>query len=296
MDPQGRRGAAHAQRRPRASGSSICATSARPGASASARCRLTVDTGERSGKLVAELENVGKRFGERPILATCLYAIMRGDRIGLLGPNGAGKTTMIKLIVGSSARQREREARHAICRWRISTSCATSSIPNARIAETVSPGVRLGRGRRAAQAHLELPAGFPVHSRTRPLADPQLSGGERNRLLLARLFARPANMLVLDEPTNDLDIEIARTARELLRDYSGTLLLVSHDREFLDNVVTQTIASEGNGALGEYVGGYSDWLRQRSLPRATYGVPRGARRATGRARTAQAQTQFQGTA
>ena len=140
----------------------------------------------------------------------------------------------------------------------------------------MSPGsdwMQIGENRKHISSYLQ---DFLFDSRRANAPIRMLSGGERNRLLLARLFARPANMLVLDEPTNDLDIDSLELLETMLVDYSGTLLLVSHDRAFLDNVVTQTIASEGNGRWGEYVGGYSDWLRQRSLPRATYGAPRGA--------------------
>ena len=148
--------------------------------------------------------------------------------------------------------------------------------PERTLAETVSPGsdwVQIGENRKHISSYLQ---DFLFDSRRSNAPIRMLSGGERNRLLLARLFARPANMLVLDEPTNDLDIDSLELLESMLVDYSGTLLLVSHDRAFLDNVVTQTIASEGNGRWGEYVGGYSDWLRQRSLPRASNNAPRAA--------------------
>jgi ABC transport system ATP-binding/permease protein len=237
--------------------------------------RLTVDTGERSGKLVAELENVGKSFGGRPILDDVSLRVMRGDRVGLLGPNGAGKTTMIKLIVGTLEPDSGRVRRGTNLQVAYFDQLRDQLDPERTIAETVSPGsdwVQLGENRKHISSYLQ---DFLFDSRRANSPIRMLSGGERNRLLLARLFARPANMLVLDEPTNDLDIDSLELLETMLVDYSGTLLLVSHDRAFLDNVVTQTIASEGNRRWGEYVGGYSDWLRQRSLPRATYGVPRG---------------------
>src|SRR6187399_1815236 len=237
--------------------------------------KLTVDTGERSGKLVAELENVSKSFGDRLILDDVSLRVMRGDRVGLLGPNGAGKTTMIKLIVGTLEPDSGRVRRGTNLQVAYFDQLRDQLDPERTLAETVSPGsdwVQIGENRKHISSYLQE---FLFDSRRANAPIRMLSGGERNRLLLARLFARPANMLVLDEPTNDLDIDSLELLETMLVDYSGTLLLVSHDRAFLDNVVTQTIASEGNGRWGEYVGGYSDWLRQRSLPRATYGVPRG---------------------
>jgi ATP-binding cassette subfamily F protein uup len=200
---------------------------------------------------------------------------MRGDRVGLLGPNGAGKTTMIKLIVGTLEPDSGSVKRGTNLQVAYFDQLRDQLDPELTIAETVSPGsdwVQVGENRKHISSYLQ---DFLFDSRRANSPIRMLSGGERNRLLLARLFARPANMLVLDEPTNDLDIDSLELLETMLVDYSGTLLLVSHDRAFLDNVVTQTIASEGNGRWGEYVGGYSDWLRQRSLPRATYGVPRG---------------------
>ena len=229
--------------------------------------KLTVDTGERSGKLVAELENVSLSFGGRAILDDDSLRVMRGDRVGLLGPNGAGKTTMIKLIVGTLAPDSGRVRRGTNLQVAYFDQLRDQLDPEATLAETLSPGsdwVQIGENRRHISSYLQ---DFLFDSRRASAPIRMLSGGERNRLLLARLFARPANMLVLDEPTNDLDIDSLELLETMLVDYTGTLLLVSHDRAFLDNVVTQTIASEGKGRWGEYVGGYSDWLRQRSLPR-----------------------------
>ncbi len=225
--------------------------------------KLTVGAGARSGKLVAELTNVSKSFGGRTVVRDLDLLISRGDRIGLIGPNGAGKTTLIKLILGTLPP----DAGHV----RLGTNVRTAHFdqmrealdPEKTVAETISPGgewVELASGRKHVMSYL---ADFLFPPRRASSLVRMLSGGERNRLLLARLFARTANVLVLDEPTNDLDIESLDLLEAALQDYSGTLLLVSHDRAFLDNVVTQTIASEGDGHWREYAGGYSDWLRQR---------------------------------
>ena len=198
---------------------------------------------------------------------TCRLRVMRGDRVGLLGPNGAGKTTMIKLIVGTLEPDSGRVRRGTNLQVAYFDQLRDQLDPERTLAETVSPGsdwMQIGENRKHISSYLQE---FLFDSRRANAPIRMLSGGERNRLLLARLFARPANMLVLDEPTNDLDIDSLELLETMLVDYTGTLLLVSHDRTFLDNVVTQTIASEGNGRWGEYVGGYSDWLRQRSLPR-----------------------------
>jgi ATP-binding cassette subfamily F protein uup len=230
--------------------------------------RLNVDTGERSGKLVAEFENVNKTFGERKILDDVNLRVMRGDRVGLLGPNGAGKTTMIKLIVGTLEPDSGLVKRGTNLEVAYFDQLREQLDPERTLAETVNPGsdwVEVGESRKHISSYLN---DFLFDSRRANAPIRMLSGGERNRLLLARLFARPANMLVLDEPTNDLDIDSLELLETMLVDYTGTLLLVSHDRTFLDNVVTQTIAAEGSGQWHDYVGGYTDWLRQRALPRA----------------------------
>jgi ATP-binding cassette subfamily F protein uup len=230
--------------------------------------RLSLDAGERSGKLVAELTGVGKRFGGRPIVRDLDLRILRGDRFGIVGPNGAGKSTLLKLILG--------ELEPDTGTVRLGTNLAVAYFdqlrgqldPQRTVAETISPTsdwVEVGGERKHVISYLgdflfaPQRVGSPVK---------MLSGGERNRLLLARLFSRPANILVLDEPTNDLDIESLELLEDTLQDYPGTLLLVSHDRAFLDNVVTQTLAPDGDGVWREYVGGYSDWLRQRPALRA----------------------------
>ncbi len=192
--------------------------------------------------------------------------IMRGDRLGLIGPNGAGKSTLIKLILGKL----EPDSGNV----RLGTNIAVAYFdqlreqldPEKSVVETISPGidwVEIGTERKHVMTYL---GDFLFSSQRANSPVKALSGGERNRLLLARLFARPANVLVMDEPTNDLDIDSLELLEDTLQTYSGTLLLVSHDRTFLDNVVTQTLVAQGNGRWQEYVGGYSDWLAQRPAP------------------------------
>jgi ATP-binding cassette subfamily F protein uup len=190
--------------------------------------------------------------------------VSRGDRIGLIGPNGAGKTTLIKLILGTLEPDSGTVRLGTKLEPAYFDQMRAALDPEKTVAETIAPGsdwVELPGGRKHVMSYLG-DFLFPPRRAQAPVR--MLSGGERNRLLLARLFARPANVLVLDEPTNDLDIESLELLEAALQDYAGTLLLVSHDRTFLDNIVTQTIAAEGNGTWKEYVGGYSDWLRQRS--------------------------------
>jgi ATP-binding cassette subfamily F protein uup len=192
---------------------------------------------------------------------------MRGDRVGLLGPNGAGKTTLIRLIVGTLEPDSGRIRRGTNLQVAYFDQLREQLDPEKTLSETVSPGsdwVEIAGQRKHVTSYLG-DFLFPTRRANAPIR--MLSGGERNRLLLARLFARPANVLVLDEPTNDLDIDSLELLESLLQDYSGTLLLVSHDRAFLDNVVTQTVAAEGAGRWHEYVGGYTDWLRQRPAAR-----------------------------
>jgi ATP-binding cassette subfamily F protein uup len=240
--------------------------------------RLTVDTGERSGKLVAELENVSKSFGGRRILDDVSLRVMRGDRVGLLGPNGAGKTTLIRLIVGTLEPDTGRVRRGTNLQVAYFDQLREQLDPEKTLSETVSPGsdwIEIGGHRKHITSYL---GDFLFSTRRANAPIRMLSGGERNRLLLARLFARPANVLVLDEPTNDLDIDSLELLEDMLQDYSGTLLLVSHDRAFLDNVVTQTVAAEGHlvgneGRWREYVGGYTDWLRQRPQRQAVAARP-----------------------
>src|SRR5215831_6089807 len=236
--------------------------------------RLTLEAGERSGDLVAELDAVTKRFCARPLIERLSMRIMRGDRIGLIGANGAGKSTLIRLILGELAPDAGRVRLGTRLSIAYFDQLRAQLDPNATLAEAISPGsdwVQPGTERKHIVSYLAEFL-FPAQRTKSPVR--MLSGGERNRLLLARLFARPANLIVLDEPTNDLDIESLELLEQRLQDYAGTLLLVSHDRRFLDNVVTQTLAAEGNGLWREYAGGYSDYLRQRppALPGRSAGA------------------------
>jgi ATP-binding cassette subfamily F protein uup len=227
---------------------------------------LAIGEGQRSGKLVAELTGVNKSFGSRTLIRELDLIVSRGDRIGLIGPNGAGKTTLIKLILGELAPDSGRV--------RIGANVTPAYFDQLRevldeektVAETISPGsewIDLPSGRKHVMSYLG-DFLFPPRRANSKVA--MLSGGERNRLLLARLFSRPANVLVLDEPTNDLDIESLELLEAALQDYSGTLLVVSHDRAFLDNVVTQTLAARGEGTWKEYAGGYTDYVQQSQTP------------------------------
>jgi ATP-binding cassette subfamily F protein uup len=220
---------------------------------------LQVAQGERSGKLVAELVDVTKRFEDRVVVREFSTTILRGDKVGFIGPNGAGKSTLLKLILGDLAPDAGRVRRGTNLQVAYFDQMRAQLDDEATLVDTISPGsdyVEID-GRRT---HVMTYLGeflFPPERARSPVRT--LSGGERNRLLLARLFARPANVLVLDEPTNDLDIETLELLEELLTDYPGTILLVSHDRTFLDNVVTSTIAAEGDGRWREYAGGYADY-------------------------------------
>lgn len=223
--------------------------------------KLNIDAGERSGKLVAELENVNKAYGNRTLINDFSTRILRGDRIGLLGPNGIGKSTLLKLILGEIEPDSGTIERGTNLNIAYFDQMREQLDEEATLADTISPGsdfVEIGTERKHVISYLEDFLFPPQRSRS-PVKS--LSGGERNRLLLARLFARPTNVLVLDEPTNDLDIDTLELLESLLQDYKGTLFLVSHDREFLENTVTQVIAFEGNGILDEFGGGYDDWLR-----------------------------------
>ncbi len=223
--------------------------------------KLTLDSGERSGKLIAELDNVTKAFGDRILIKDFSTRIMRGDRIGLLGPNGAGKTTLLKLILGELEPDSGTIQRGTNINVAYFDQMREQLDEEATLADTISPGseyVQIGNERKHVISYLE-DFLFPPQRARSPVKS--LSGGERNRLLLARLFARPSNVLVLDEPTNDLDIDTLELLEQLLQDFEGTLFLVSHDRAFLENTVTQIIAFEGKGKLSEFGGGFDDWQR-----------------------------------
>jgi ATP-binding cassette subfamily F protein uup len=246
--------------------------------------RLAMDSGERSGKLVFDVKSVSKTFGVAgpgsrvlgPVIANFSTRIMRGDRIGVLGPNGVGKTTLLKMLVGALAPDSGSVEVGTNVQIAYYDQQREQLDPERTVVDTVGDGndvVTVGGRSRHVHGYLEdflFPA---ARARSKVKA---LSGGERNRLLLARLFTRPANVLVLDEPTNDLDIETLELLESQLADFDGTVLLVSHDRAFLNNVVTSTLACEGGGVVREYVGGYDDWLRQRpsaNLPTAPAKTP-----------------------
>lgn len=220
---------------------------------------LNIDAGMKSGKIVAELEKVSLAFGDKVIVKDLNFRLLRGDRLGLVGHNGVGKSTLISLILGK--RQPDSGTIKLGTNLQIAyfDQLRAQLDHNKTVAETISPGsewIEVGGSKKHIMAYLG-DFLFPPRRANVPVSN--LSGGERNRLLLARLFALPANLLVLDEPTNDLDIDSLELLEQTLQNYPGTLILVSHDRRFLDNVVTEVLAPEGNGLWREYVGGYSDW-------------------------------------
>lgn len=223
---------------------------------------LTVDRGERTGKRVVELKGVTQRFGDDVILSNVNLEVMRGDRIGFLGRNGAGKTTLLKILLG----ELEPTEGSAQLGTNLKVAYFDQLRAGLELEKTVYDNVAQGSDRvsvggkdRHVMSYLQDFLFTPERVRQPVKA---LSGGESNRLLLAKLFTQPANVLVLDEPTNDLDMETLELLEELLLDFDGTLLLVSHDRTFMDNVVTSMLAFEGEGKVREYVGGYTDWIRQ----------------------------------
>ena len=221
--------------------------------------RINIDAGQKSGKIVAETEGLCKRFGERVIVKDLNFTMMRGDRLGIIGPNGIGKSTLIKLLLG--------EIPPDSGKIRTGTNLQIAYFDQLRkkldlsrtVAETISPGsdwVEIAGVRKHIAAYLE---DFLFSPRKAKVPVQSLSGGERNRLLLARLFALPANLLVLDEPTNDLDIDSLDMLEQALANYPGTIILVSHDRRFLDNVVTDMLVPDGEGHWLEFAGGYTEW-------------------------------------
>ena len=233
--------------------------------------RMDVATGSGNGyqgKIVAELTGVSKSFGDKTIVRNFTGTILRGDKVGLIGPNGAGKTTLLKMILGELEADTGTIRQGANLQVAYFDQMRHAVNLDATLEDFISPGsewIEIGNQRKHVKSYLSdfLFSPSRAHSPVR-----SLSGGERNRLLLARLFARPANVLVLDEPTNDLDIDTLDLLEELLDAYEGTVFLVSHDRTFLDNVVTSTIAAEGNGLWREYEGGVQDWLLQSKRSKA----------------------------
>jgi ATP-binding cassette subfamily F protein uup len=229
----------------------------------SGNVKMTMANAQASGKKVIDLEHVHQSYGGRVLIENLSTTIMRGDRVGIIGPNGAGKSTLLKIMLGELRPDRG----HAT----LGTGIQIAYFDQHRVQlndklnalDNVAEGrefIELNGSRKHIIGYLQDFLFSPERARA-PIT--RLSGGERNRLLLAKLFAQPSNLLVMDEPTNDLDVETLELLEELLTQYQGTLLLVSHDREFLDNVVSSTLVLEGHGKIGEYVGGYTDWLRQR---------------------------------
>ncbi|WP_289187144.1 ATP-binding cassette domain-containing protein [uncultured Parasutterella sp.] len=225
---------------------------------------LNIDAGERSGKIVAELTDVYKSYGGRCLINDLTMRVMRGDKLGLLGPNGVGKSTLIKIILGQVAPDEGTVKPGTNLQVAYFDQLRTELDPDKTLQETVSPGsdwVEVG----GVKKHIVGYLGdflFPPHRMNVKVGS--LSGGERNRLLLAKLFAKPANLLVMDEPTNDLDIESVEMLEDTLSSYPGTVLIVSHDRQFMDNVATFAIAPDKNGKWTSYAGGYEEWLRWRA--------------------------------
>ena len=225
--------------------------------------KLQTQDAERSGRLVVEARNVAFARGERPIIRDFSTTITRGDRVGLIGPNGSGKTTLLRLLLGELPPDSGTIRMGTGIELAYFDQLREQLDPERSVFDSIADGaefIEIGSTRKHVLGYLQ-DFLFPADRARTPVA--ALSGGERNRLLLARLFTRSFNLLVLDEPTNDLDIETLDLLEDLLLEFSGTLMVVSHDRTFLDNVVTSTLVLEGGGLVGEYVGGYTDWVRQR---------------------------------
>ena len=256
------------------------------------RAKMEVAQGDRSGKIVAELTEVSKQFGERTIVRNLDYTVLRGDKVGLVGPNGAGKTTLLKLILGELPPDTGTVRQGARLEVAYFDQMRDHLNLDATLADFISPGsewIDINGSRKHVMGYLQDFLFSPARANS-PVRT--LSGGERNRLLLARLFAKPSNVLVLDEPTNDLDIETLDLLEDLLDQYPGTVFLVSHDRRFLDNVVTSTLVSEGDGQWREYEGGVEDWLIQsrRAAALAASAAASAAKRQEPAATPASAQT------
>ncbi|MCP1373887.1 ATP-binding cassette domain-containing protein [Dyella lutea] len=229
----------------------------------SGNVKITAAAAQASGKKVIDLEHVHQSYGGRVLIDDLTTTVMRGDRIGIVGPNGAGKSTLLKIMLGQLAPERGTATLGTGLQIAYFDQHRAQLNDSLNALDNVAEGrefIELNGQRKHIVGYLQDFLFSPERARA-PIT--RLSGGERNRLLLAKLFAQPSNLLVMDEPTNDLDVETLELLEELLTDYPGTLLLVSHDRAFLDNVVTSTLVLEGDGRVGEYVGGYSDWLRQR---------------------------------
>ena len=231
--------------------------------------RMVMAEAERSGKLVLTAENLSLNLGGLNLVQDFSTVVMRGDKIGLIGDNGVGKTTLIRLLLGDQAPDAGKVTHGTQLSVNYFDQLRSALDLEATVVDNVGQGsdyIEINGQRKHILGYLQDFLFSPQRARTPVKA---LSGGERNRLLLAKLFTRPSNVLILDEPTNDLDVETLELLEELLVDYPGTLLLISHDRAFLDAVVTSTWVFEGDGQINEYVGGYADWLRQRPAPIAT---------------------------
>ena len=235
--------------------------------------KMTLANAQASGKKVIEARHVHQAYGGRVLIDDLDTTIMRGDRVGIVGPNGAGKSTLLKILLGELKPQRGEVIMGTGLQIAYFDQHRSQLNDTLNALDNVAEGreyIELNGQRKHIIGYLQDFLFSPERARA-PIT--RLSGGERNRLLLAKLFAQPSNLLVMDEPTNDLDVETLELLEELLTEYQGTLLLVSHDREFLDNVVSSTLVLEGGGRVGEYVGGYSDWLRQRPATRVAEPAP-----------------------
>jgi ATP-binding cassette subfamily F protein uup len=232
------------------------------------KASFNLEEAQKSGKLAAELEHVSVAFEGKQVIRDFSMTLQRGDRVGLIGPNGAGKSTLLKLILGDIEPDSGSIKRGTKLEVAYFDQLRGQLDMDKTVIDNISEGresIEINGNTRHIIGYLNDFLFSPERARTPVRA---LSGGECNRVLLAKLFSQPANLLVLDEPTNDLDVETLELLEEILMEYKGTVLLVSHDRAFLDNVVTSTVAFEGNGRLKAYVGGYKDWLRQRPEPTA----------------------------
>lgn len=228
--------------------------------------RFAVNSGDSSGRIVADLREVSFAYEGRPIIKGLSTRIMRGDRVGLIGPNGSGKSTLLKLIMGELQPDSGEVERGTRLQSAYFDQHRSILDPEKSVRDNVADGCDNVEYRGRSRHVVSYLRDFLFAPQRLDSPVKSLSGGERNRLMLAKLFLKPANILILDEPTNDLDVDTLELLESLLAEYDGTLLLVSHDRAFLDNVVTSTLVFEGNARVGEYVGGYEDWLRQRKAP------------------------------
>ncbi len=237
------------------------------------KAKFNLEQADRSGKLVVEVTDVCQSFKGTPVVKDFSVRMQRGDRIGLIGPNGVGKSTLLKILLGELQPDSGEVRQGSNLEVAYFDQLRGQLKPEQTIIDNISEGresITINGKSRHIISYLGDFLFTPERARTPVKA---LSGGECNRVMLAKLFSQPANLLVLDEPTNDLDIETLELLEEILMDFSGTLLLVSHDRAFLDNVVTSTLVFEGNGRVQEYVGGYQDWLRQRPDPAKPSAAP-----------------------